>query len=254
MAYTVKQLAKLSGVSVRTLHYYDEIGLLKPAYYGDNGYRYYEREQLLQLQSILFYRELDVPLADLQTLLAAGSEDKIQTLQGHRRHLLEKKDRLDMLVTTIDRTIRQLKGDADMSDEELYRGFDARKQEQYEKEIRAKYGDKPVDESKSRVKDWNSGDYEAVQKEYDQLHRAFTGLLEQGAQPDEEEVQELVRRHYDVVSRFYDPSPAMYSGLGDLYVEHPDFRKLYDSYHPRLADYMREAMQLFAARQQQAAD
>ncbi|PZD94999.1 MerR family transcriptional regulator [Paenibacillus sambharensis] len=250
MAYTVKQLAELSDVSVRTLHYYDEIGLLKPAYYGDNGYRYYEREQLLQLQSILFYRELDVPLADLQRLLAAESEDKIQTLHEHRRHLLEKKDRLEMLVATIDSTIRQLKGDEDMSDKELYRGFDAQKQEQYEREMRTKYGDKPVDESTSRLKDWNNKDYEAVQEEYDQLHRAFTQLLEQGLQPSEEEVQKLVKQHYDVVSRFYDPSPEMYSGLGDLYVEHPDFRKLYDSYHPRLADYMRQAMRLFAARMQ----
>lgn len=89
MTYTVNKLAKLSGVSVRTLHFYDEIGLLKPAYLGDNNYRYYEEEQLLMLQQILFFRELGLPLSDIQRIVNSNDFDKIDALKSHK-HILEK--------------------------------------------------------------------------------------------------------------------------------------------------------------------
>src|SRR6187401_2666405 len=100
MAYTVKKLAGMSGVSVRTLHFYDEIGLLKPAFVGANGYRFYEEEQLLMLQQILFYRELEFELKDIQRILATGRFNKLKALKQHRELLLEKQARTTQLIQT----------------------------------------------------------------------------------------------------------------------------------------------------------
>lgn len=132
MSYTVKELAKLSGVSVRTLHWYDEIGLLRPAYVGSNGYRYYEKEELLLLQQIFFYRKLGFPLKEIQKLLAGNSFDKIHALLTHREFLMKQIDRSKELIETIDKTINHIKGKIQMKDEELYAGFDAAKQGEYE--------------------------------------------------------------------------------------------------------------------------
>src|SRR5262249_11523479 len=120
MAHTVKKLAKLSGVSVRALHFYDEIGLLKPAFVGENGYRYYEEEQLLMLQQILFFRELGFPLSDIQKIIKSGDFDKIETLKAHRAVLVRNATRTQELIHTIDRTLAKLRGEQNMGDEEMY--------------------------------------------------------------------------------------------------------------------------------------
>src|SRR5438105_12495536 len=123
MAYTVNKLARLSGISARTLHFYDEIGLLKPAYYGDNNYRYYEEEQLLILQQILFYRELSFPLNDIQRIISSDDFNKIDSLISHRQVLAQNLDRTKKLINTIDQTIAYLRDKITMHDEELFVGF-----------------------------------------------------------------------------------------------------------------------------------
>src|SRR3990167_9479127 len=123
MSYTVKKLAKLSGTSVRTLRFYDTIGLLKPAYYGDNSYRYYEEEQILMLQQILFYRELGFPLNDIQRMISSDDFNKIDALISHKQVLAQSLDRTQKLIKTIDQTIAHLRGEITMNDEELFVGF-----------------------------------------------------------------------------------------------------------------------------------
>lgn len=123
MAYTVKKLAKISGISIRTLRFYDEIGLLKPAYYGDNNYRYYEEEQLLMLQQILFYRELSFPLNDIQRIINCDDFNKIDSLIAHKQVLAQNLDRTKKLIKTIDQTIAHLGGRITMRDKELFFGF-----------------------------------------------------------------------------------------------------------------------------------
>ena len=135
MAYTVNKLAKLSGVSARTLRFYDEIGLLKPAYVGDNDYRYYEEEQLLMLQQILFYRELGFPLGEIQRIISSDSFDKIEALQSHKCVLERSLNRTKQMIKTIDKTISHLRGNEKMKTEELYYGFDSEKQKKYEKQL-----------------------------------------------------------------------------------------------------------------------
>lgn len=247
--YTVKKVAELSGVSVRTLRFYDEIGLLKPAFYGDNGYRYYVKEQLLALQQILFYRELGFELAPIQKILADPKFDKVEALRSHREHLEKESQRTRALIRTIDKTLAHLEKEAPMADNEMYLGFDPKKQAEYEQYLIDKYGDSArenIEESKRRTKEWKKEDYERVKQDYDELHRAFTKALNQGLSPDNAEVQKLVRRHYAVVDRFWTPNREAYIGLGRGYCEHPDFRKLYEGYHPQLAEYLAKAMKIYA--------
>jgi DNA-binding transcriptional MerR regulator len=123
MAYTVKQVAAMSGVSVRTLHFYDETGLLKPAYHGANGYRFYEEPQLLTLQQILFYRELGFELKQIEQILNRADFEKVAALQSHREVLEKNLARARTLIETIDKTIEHLKGTKKMKDEEMFLGF-----------------------------------------------------------------------------------------------------------------------------------
>jgi DNA-binding transcriptional MerR regulator/uncharacterized cupin superfamily protein len=123
MAYTVRQVAALSGVSVRTLHFYDETGLLKPAYVGANGYRFYEEPQLLTLQQILFFRELGLELKQVKQVLGRAEFEKVAALQSHRQVLEERLTRTRSLLGTIDKTIAHLKGRQKMTTEEMFVGF-----------------------------------------------------------------------------------------------------------------------------------
>src|ERR1051326_5978273 len=123
MAYTVKQVARMSGVSVRTLHFYDEVGLLKPAHLGANGYRFYEEPQLLALQQILFYRELGFELKQIKQILGREDFEKLAALESHRQVLQQNLARTHQLIQTIDKTIEHLKGERKMKTEELFAGF-----------------------------------------------------------------------------------------------------------------------------------
>src|ERR1700750_57384 len=123
MAYTVKQVAAMSGVSVRTLHFYDEVGLLKPAHVGANGYRFYEEPQLLSLQQILFYRELGFELKQIKEILSRADFEKMAALESHRQVLEKNIARTHLLIVTIDKTIEHLKGTKTMKTEEMFAGF-----------------------------------------------------------------------------------------------------------------------------------
>ena len=144
MAYTVKQVAAMSGISVRTLHFYDETGLLKPADHGPNGYRLYEEPQLLTLQQILFYRELGFELKQIKQILGRPDFEKVAALESHRQVLQKDLTRTRALVETIDKTIEHLKGTKKMKSEEMFAGFTiAAGKDRFNKQV--KLGDEPVD-------------------------------------------------------------------------------------------------------------
>src|SRR5205823_6326736 len=144
MAYTVKQVAAMSGVSVRTLHFYDETGLLKPAYHGANGYRFYELPQLLTLQQILFYRELGFALKRIKRILGRRDFEKVAALQSHREILEKNLARTHRLIETIDKTIKHLKGTRKMKNEEMFAGFSV-PAGQGRSGKRVKLGNEPID-------------------------------------------------------------------------------------------------------------
>ena len=136
--FSVKQLSKLAGITPRTLHYYDEIGLLKPSEVGANGYRYYGDESLLQLQQILLYRELDFPLEEIKQITTRPGFDVLSALESHKTHLRRRIAHLERLVTTVDDTLQHLKGKKEMSQKQLFEPFSEEQQAEYEKEAMQK--------------------------------------------------------------------------------------------------------------------
>lgn len=248
MAYTVNKLAKLSGVSVRTLHFYDEIGLLKPDFYGENNYRYYKEEQLLLLQQILFYRELGVPLNEIQRIIQSSDFDKIDALNSHKLILKNEIDRKTLLINTIDKTISHLKGKIKMSDIEMYEGFDLGKQQEYEKYLvdTGTVSQEELDKSWENAKGWKKKDWETFQKEADFINQELVKAIQKDLSPSSLEVQGLIQKHYDWVKHFWSPTQKSYIGLSQMYLNHSDFRDFYTAYHPKLLEYLTKAMKIFA--------
>lgn len=248
MAYTVKRLAEISGVSVRTLHFYDEIDLLKPAYLGDNGYRYYEEEQLLMLQQVLFFRELGFELKTIQTILNQSSFDKVKALKRHRQVLRQQNERTQKLIETIDKTIGRLKGERKMKDQEMYDGFDAKKQAGYEDYLINRFGDrakKAIAESKRKIKGWTKTDWEKSSREWDEICRELTKMMGAGQAAGSAEAQRMIRRHHQWLQQFWTPTKESYAGHGQFILE-TELRKAYDAYHPALAEFVAKAINIFA--------
>lgn len=248
MAYTVTKLAKISGVSVRTLHWYDEVGLLKPAYYGSNGYRYYEEEQLLVLQQILFFRELGFELKQIQKILRRSDFDKIVALSSHREVLYKGLKRTKQLIKTIDKTIEHLKGTKKMKEQEMYYGFSKEKQAEYEKQIIERFGKQGkahIEESKKNVKSWSKADWDNSGKEFDAICKELTALLEKGSKGHDKDVQAVIYRHYQWLKRFWTPTRESYAGHGQ-FIEESELSKAYETYHSRLPHFIAEAIQVFA--------
>lgn len=248
MAYTINQLGKLSGVSTRTLRFYDEIGLLAPAFYGENQYRYYKEEQLLMLQQILFFRELGFPLNDIQRILSSDDFDKIESLKAHKSMLQSGFDRTATLIKTIDKTISHLRGKIIMRDAEMYDGFDPIKQQEHEKYMldTGIISQKQIDDSWQRVSNWKKSDWEQFKDSGEKLHLALAEVFKRELKIDSDEVQKLIQHHYDLVNNFWTPTKETYLGLGQMYLDHPDYRLFYNRYHPDLVEYLVEAMKLFA--------
>ena len=252
--HTVKQVAKLSGVSVRTLHHYDEIGLLKPAAVGANGYRYYGREELLRLQQILFHRELGFSLEEIGRTLDAVGFDKVAALKAHRLRLEAETRRYRRLMRTIDQTLATLEGEAKMEDKAMYKGFDPAKQAGYEKELVEKFGPSMqghIDDSKRGMASWKQADFDAMQAEADAIEAGMAKALVDGMPIDSGLVTDLMRRQHAWIARSWNkPAPAAaFVGLGQMYVDDPRFRERYDGRQTGLAEYMAAAMTSFVERE-----
>ena len=239
---TVKQLASLAGVSIRTLHYYDEIGLLKPDSITENGYRHYGEQAVLRLQQILFYRELDMPLEAIRDLVSRPEFDVVGTLQAHRTSLQERLNRLDLLINTIDKTIEHLEGKREMNQSEYFEGWTEEKQPEFEKDIRQKYGEHAMD----NVIDWNGYTKEqkaAIIAEGQVNIQAMADLMEQPASSPE--VQAVVARWHQHMKYFYDPSIERMRGLGQMYVEDARFMANYEKVRIGLALFMKHAIDAY---------
>jgi DNA-binding transcriptional MerR regulator len=244
-AYTVSQLAKMAGVSVRTLHHYDQIGLLKPLARTEAGYRLYGQQELLRLQQILFFRELDVPLDEVRVILDDPGYDQVTALEQHRELLHKRMERLGRLLQTIDKTIKRLtEEDMALTDEELYEGFTKEEIEEYKREVREKYDPALVAESDRRVRAMSKAEWKAIGAEGEAVTSALAALA--GREPGDSEVQALIARHHAWIEHFYPCSAEIYRGLGQMYVEHPKFRAFYEKYRPGLADFMAAAMNVYA--------
>jgi DNA-binding transcriptional MerR regulator len=235
----------MAGVSVRTLHHYDHIGLLEPPARTAAGYRLYGETELLRLQQILFFKELDLPLSEVRSILDDPEFDQVRALQAHRRMLEGRVERLAQLLQTVDKTIQKLTEDTmSMTDEELYEGFTKEQIERYKREAREMYDPALVEDSQRRVGKMSKTQWEVVKLKGDEVTRGIAGLMDR--EPGDPEVQALIARHHAWIENFYPASADVYRGLGQLYTSHPEFRAFYDGYRPDLADFMAAAMARYA--------
>jgi DNA-binding transcriptional MerR regulator len=249
--FTVRQLAGISGVTVRTLHHYDEIGLLTPASVGANGYRYYGRAELLRLQRILFHRELGVPLGSIAGLLDLEGKDQIGVLRQHREKLEAERERYRVLIETIDRTIGDLNGERLMANADLYEGFSPEKQAGYEAWLIDRYGGPmrvDVEYAKKSYEKLSPAGQEAMGQDLKEVEEALAGALRHGIDPASDGVDVLIKRHRTWVAQMWGRPcrPEAYSGLADLYLAHPDFVARYERIERGFAEYLAGAMKLHA--------
>lgn len=240
MNYSVQALAKIAGVSVRTLHHYDEIGLLVPQR-QKNGYRSYGEPELLRLQQILFFRELDVPLEDIAKILSRKDFDMSASLKEHRVRIENKKKRLTKLLGTIDDTLAKLEGKKELDPEALFDAFWEKHETEYAAEAEQRWGHTDAyKQSKERTKHLTKDDFKKMAKDADVFMKKFVACIESG--PDSDETQAMIQQHYESLRTFYDPSPELYRSLAEMYVADDRFRAYYDKYDPRMADFIKEAM------------
>lgn len=238
MTYTIHQLAKLASVTVRTLHYYDAIGLLKPSFVRPNGYRIYEEKELLQLQQILFFRELEFPLEDIRTMIHAKDFDAANALRDQKAMLVAKRQRLTAIIQTID--IR-LKGGEPMTDNMLFGSFSTKQLDEYRKEAKARWGDtNAYKQSEERVKQLSKEDFAHIGEEWNTRTKRLAALMDRGV--EDFEVQKLIKEQHAAIGKFYDCSYEMFRNLGTMYVEDERFAKNYEKYRPGMAVFMRDAI------------
>ena len=249
MPYTVGKLAKISSISVRTLHWYDEIGLLKPVHCRENGYRYYEAEQLLQLQQILFFRQLGFKLSDIQKMLTDKDFDRIRALCAHKKILEESITCKIKLIDTIDKTLLHLTGEQNMQDEDFYAGLSLEKKKEYETYL-VKYQGTIAEDlilgSIKRTMSLNKSELEEINRVGNEIYKELSECIERELGPRSDEVQSLIHRHYQMVECLYDISKDVYTGLAQLYCEHPDFKKCFEHYHPKIIEFIAEGMRVYA--------
>ncbi|HEY9151282.1 MAG TPA: MerR family transcriptional regulator [Anaerolineales bacterium] len=241
--FTVKQLSKLAGVTPRTLHHYDAIGLLKPSRVGDNGYRYYGEESLLRLQQILFYRELDMPLEDIKQIMGRRDFDVLGALESHKDALKKRIERTELLLQTVDNTINHLKGKKTMSQKGLFEGFSEEEQEKLAYEAAQKWDADTVRASNNKWKSYSDAEKKKILAEGNALYADLASVMSKGAAS--KEVQTVVARWHKHLQYFWSPNDDQLLGLADLYNDDPRFKANYEKVHPGLAEFMREAVKVY---------
>ena len=233
----INEVVKLTGVSARTLQYYDEIGLLIPQKL-DNGYRDYTEENLEKLQKILFYRFLKFKLNDIRELLE-GDFDNLKILEQQRELILREKEKFEVILHNIEKTIRNYKGEQTMTIEEKFNGFKKEDLNKYENQAVDKYGKDTIEESKKR----QSGREEIVTEEFNEVFRSMAKFKDENVDVAEKEVQSKVEDLYNNMNEYaFDCSIEVFSYIGKGYVHNPEFKKNIDKFGEGVAEYTSKAI------------
>jgi len=248
--YTVKKLSDLAGVSVRTLHLYDEMELLKPSLRTEAGYRLYTEKELLRLQQILFYKELGFALQEIKSILDNPDFDLVSALEDHKSAIKQRKQHLDILLDTIDKTINKLKKGTTMKNEELYAGLPKEQAEAWRKEAIESYGREAIERSEKSLGKMTKEDLAKLKQEQVEIGTQLHSMIDQD--PESTRVQEVIAKHYIIIRKFWgthgssDKQPEAYAGLGELYVNDERFTRLNGTPNPGYAPFMCRAMKYFA--------
>lgn len=241
----VKEVADLVGISVRTLHYYDQTGLLTPEGRTESGYRLYSDKDLETLQQILFFRELGFPLKKIKEIIGSPSFDRQEALQLHRKMLLERRKRIDKMIATIDKTMQYVKGEIQMSNKEKFEGFDF-SHNPYEKEARERWGNEAVDKSNAKLGNISEIERKAMGEKMNAIYRKLSEL--KNTPPESDEAQAAIKEWYDFLNHNtgHHYSLDAFKGLGQMYVEDERFTNNIDKFGDGLAEFMRDAMAIYA--------
>ena len=254
MEYTVQKLGKLAGISTRTLRYYDEIGILKPARINSSGYRIYGQTEVDRLQQILFYRELGVSLDSIKDIVTAPTFDGALALKDHRDKLLEKRMQLDKLIANVDKTIALSEGRIVMSDQEKFEGFKQKmideNEKKYGKEIREKYGNDQVEKSNAKVKNMTQQQHEEITKLAEALAVTLASAFKTG-DPAGELAQKAADLHKQWLTFYWSEySKEAHAGLAQMYVDDARFTAYYDKEQPGTAEFLRDAVHIYTGMKQ----
>jgi DNA-binding transcriptional MerR regulator len=248
MPYRVKEVAEMAGVSVRTLHHYDQIGLLKPESVTPAGYRLYSDTNLERLQQILFFKEIGFELQEIKRILDSPGFDRKRALQSHKELLMEKRKRLEEIIQTVEKTLRSLEGEVRMDKKEMFGGFDMteieKHREKYAEEARQLYGREIVEETEKRTSGYTKEDWAAIMGRWEEIYQKIIAAMDKG--PADPQVQEGVGELRQHITRyFYDCTPEIFRGLGELYVADERFTANIDKYQKGLAEFLRQAIHIY---------
>lgn len=249
MEYTVQKLGRLAGVSTRTLRYYDEIGILKPARINSSGYRIYGEKEVDRLQQIMFYRELGVSLESIKEIVTSPSFDGARVLWEHREKLLLKREQLDLLIANVEKTIALKEGRIKMTDKEKFEGFKQKliddNEKKYGGEIREKYGKDAVERSNNKLKNMTREEYDAVTKLGEEQLAVLAEAFKTG-DPAGELAQKAAELHKQWLTFYWDGySKEAHAGLAQMYVDDQRFKAYYDKEQPGTAEFLRDAILIY---------
>lgn len=251
MEYRISQLAKLSGVSTRTLRYYDEIELLNPNHINSSGYRIYNQTEVDLLQQILFYRELDMSLEEIKQIIHGENFDVERALEHHHIQLIHEKKRLEQLIQTVEKSIQAYKGEYKMTDKEKFEALKKdqlrQNEEQYGNEIRQKYGEKVVEQSNEKFAGMTKRNYQSIEQLTEELNNKLAEATKEG-RPESETGQEVAALHQQWIQHSW---PADYYteenhyNLSLMYIEDERFKAYYENIAPGAAEFLNKALKVY---------
>ena len=242
MKMQIKEFAEFAGVSVRTLHYYDEIGLLAPAYVDHiTGYRYYDEKSLLRMQEILFYRELDFSLKHIGEILSSPNYDTNKALEEQKKLLILKKERLERLILAIDGAVKG---------ENIMKAFDNSEFDKYKVEAKAKWGKtEAYQEHAEKTKNYSKDKWGSLVELMNDIMAEFAVCMKNGANPNSAEAQNLVKMLQNhITENYYTCTNEILAGLGQMYVADERFKNNIDKHGDGTAEFIREAIEVYCGK------
>ena len=251
MSHTVGEVARLAGVTVRTLHHYDRIGLVRPGSRTSAGYRTYDAHDLDRLQQVLLYRELGFPLEEVATLLDDPEADPAEHLRRQHRLLRERLERTQAMVAAVEKEMEARQMGISLTPQERFEVFGEQDPAQYEAEVEQRWGTtEAYAESKRKTAAYSKDDWVRIKAEGSETEQRMVAAMTSGVPADSEPAMDLAEEFRQQISRYYyDCTPEVHAGLGRMYVEDERFTGYYERIAPGLAQYVSTAVQANAARQ-----
>ncbi|WP_170295513.1 MerR family transcriptional regulator [Chengkuizengella sediminis] len=245
--FKVKEVSKIVGVSVRTLHYYDDIQLLEPETTTSAGYRIYTDQNLERLQQILFYKEMDFSLQEIKKILDRPNFDRIKELKNHKEVLIKKKKRIEEMIKTINKTINSIEVGIKIETKELFHGFDKeeirKNQEKYVEEAKKMYGE-TYEKSVQKTKHYTNDDWKIITQESDIIYKKLASRMEFG--PNDAKAQEAISEWRQQITKYYyECTIEIFRGLADMYVADKRFTKHINKHKEGLAKFMNQVMHIY---------